>query len=81
MELTLTNLGIKIKKSGFAVTHQYVITECGFYVSSGGYVSRYTFQSLKNPDFEHEVTELEQTVFTLPVQCHDPVNFCDTTNQ
>ncbi|WP_019864817.1 hypothetical protein [Methylovulum miyakonense] len=30
--------------------------------------------------FEHEVAELEQTVFTLPGQYHDSINFCDTTS-
>ncbi|GEM_PF-4987363 len=30
--------------------------------------------------FEHEVAELEQTVFTLPGQYHDAINFCDTTS-
>lgn len=32
------------------------------------------------PDFEHEVAELEKTVFTLPGQYHDAINFCDTTS-
>lgn len=30
--------------------------------------------------FQAHVTELEQTVFTLPVQCHDSINFCDLSS-